>query len=109
MAITLTCVWCSTPFTANRQHAKLCGNSCTVAWWRYRKANLDWLTSKEAFDVLSNMAQEGRHPNPLFAPAHRTFKELEADVYAKASEALSTYNSFLEKVIEYGQEEEHTN
>jgi len=55
------------------------------------------------------MAQEGRHPNPLFAPAHRAFKELEADVYAKASEALSTYNSFLEKVIEYGQEEEHTN
>ncbi len=55
------------------------------------------------------MAQEGRHPNPLFAPAHRAFKELEADVYASASEALSKYNSLLEKVIEYGQEEERPN
>lgn len=109
MAITLTCVWCSTPFTANRQHAKLCGNTCTVAWWRYKKANLDWLTSKEAFEVLHNMAQEGRHPNPLFAPAHRAFKELEADVYASASEALSKYNSLLETIIEYGQKEERPN
>jgi len=109
MAITRQCVWCSAPFTANRQHAKLCGNTCTVSWHRYKKANLYWLSSKEAFEVLSNMAQEGRHPNPLFAPEHRAIKELEADVYAKASEALSTYNSFLEKVIEYGQEEEHTN
>jgi len=109
MAITRQCAWCSAPFTANRQHAKLCGNKCAVAWCRYRKANLDWLTSKEAFDVLSNMAQEGRHPNPLFAPVHRAFKELEAQVYQSASEALSTYNGLLEKVIEYGQEEERPN
>lgn len=55
------------------------------------------------------MVQEGRHPNPLFAPEQRAFKEFEAEVYAKASEALSTYNGLLEKVIEYGQEEERPN
>ncbi|MCY1282308.1 hypothetical protein D9M68_643490 [compost metagenome] len=66
MAVETTrhCLWCDASYKTVRQHSRLCGNRCAVAYHRFRQKYLQGLTQGKAFEALAEMIKNEQHPNP---------------------------------------------